>query len=102
MPVQRDQPTALINYNTDQFTDPVTGATVHDDGSDYYFCRANNTNYFKQRRMSGQYSSRTGDFCSYQITLVVASATTGTGIVVVIGGVTYAVIDPFNNWCVPG
>jgi hypothetical protein len=101
MPVQPAQPAASVNYNTDQFTDPVTGATVHDDGSDFYLCQANGLLYFKQRTMSGQYNSRTGDFCSYQITLMVQGAFTGPGIVIVVGGVTYAVVDSNNSWCVP-
>lgn len=99
MPVQPDQPTALINYNTDQFTDPVTGATVHDDGSDFYLCQANGIVYFKQRSKSGQYYSRVGNYLSYQITLIPRGVpSTLVGCVTLDG--TTAYIDGNGFWCV--
>jgi hypothetical protein len=47
-----DQPTVTFGYNTDQFQDPVTGMTVHDDGSPTYTDSTGQV-YTKQRFING-------------------------------------------------
>ncbi len=62
---RNDQPFVNINYNTDQFIDPYTGATVHDDGFDFYTQPFTRIIYAKQRTFNGLGLG----YISYQITL---------------------------------
>jgi hypothetical protein len=65
------QPFAPINYNTDQFTDPISGVTVHDDGSPTYTSPYNLITYAKVRTINGFYPSSQGGLVnSFEITLV--------------------------------
>lgn len=57
----------MYNYNTDQFTDPVTGNTVHDDGSLNYIQPETGLLYTKVRTYNGQSGS---GYISYNISLV--------------------------------
>jgi hypothetical protein len=67
MSFPNDQPTVMYNYNTDQFTDPVYGYTVHDDGSQIYVQPQTGLAYTKIRTYNGQSPS---GYISYDITLV--------------------------------
>ena len=50
---RNDQPFRTFGYNTDQFTDPVTGMTVHDDGTDSYTQPQTGVVYVKKRSING-------------------------------------------------
>jgi len=63
---RNDQPFVTYLYNTDQFTDPVFGFTVHDDGLPTYTSARTGITYTKQRTYNGQ----AGGYISFNITLV--------------------------------
>ena len=69
------QPFVTYNYNTDQFTDPVTGQTVHDDGSLTYTQPNTGVVYNKTRTYNG--ISLFSGYVSYSITLTVRGNPTG-------------------------
>ena len=64
---RNDQPALTINYNTDQFTDPIFGYTVHDDGTSTYTQPDTGIIYRKLRAYNGISAS---GYCSYKITLI--------------------------------
>jgi hypothetical protein len=64
---RNDQPFYTVSYNTDQFTDPIYGYTIHDDGSPTYTEPKTGIVYTKFRTYNGQ--GPTG-YISYDITLV--------------------------------
>lgn len=66
----RDQSGQSKDYDTDQFEDPVTGYTVHDDGSNFYISPNNGVLYQKIRTINGYYPDGAGGARpSYSITL---------------------------------
>jgi len=76
---RNDQPFLTFNYNTDQFTDPVYGFTVHDDGSPTYTQPQTGVLYNKLRIYNGQSCS---GYTSYDITLVSNILTNDAGTIV--------------------
>lgn len=60
---RNDQPFLTFAYNTDQFTDPYNGMTVHDDGTTVYVQPQTNTPYIKQRFTNG--------LCAFNISNVI-------------------------------
>ena len=64
--MRNDQPFLTINYNTDEFIDPIYGDTYHDDGSSLFTSPKSGLSYTKQRNYNG--ISATG-YVSYKIAL---------------------------------
>lgn len=82
----------FINYDTDQFTDPTTGYTVYDDGSDIYVQPFTGQVYFKIRTFNGMYTAiGGGNWISYKITLSLTPP--GTNGLVMEDGVTFLVAE---------
>lgn len=64
---RNDQPFYTYNYNTDQFVDPadpISGITIHDDGSPTYTSPKSGLTYTKIRVYDGQSPS---GYISYRI-----------------------------------
>ena len=97
---RNDQPFFTELYNTDQFTDPVWGYTVHDDGSPTYTQPDTGIVYTKIRTYNGLAQGTTGTGLSYIITLV-PGGPVPTGFYVAEDGISFYVDESGSNFYVP-
>jgi hypothetical protein len=95
--VRNDQPFKTYLYNTDQFTDPKFGFTIHDDGSPTYTEPTTGIIYTKERF----YNAQAGGYASYNIVLVLGVQTPPADSYVAADGVTNYVDESGLNFYIP-